>query len=58
MQVESHLDAPDAKFFTKMRMILNKPRDKLTLLDKQQMFEIVDKTMNSIHLIDIDKECK
>jgi len=56
--VESYLDAPDAKFFSKMRIIMKKPRDKLTLLDKQQMFEIVDKTMNSVHLIDIDKECK
>ena len=57
-QVESHRDTPEYKFYARMRHIMKKPRDKLSLLDKQQMFEIVDKTMNSVHLIDIDKECK
>ena len=41
-----------------MRLIMRKPRDRLSLLDKQQMFEIVDKTKNSVHLIDIEKECQ
>ena len=28
----------------------------MSAIDKQQMLEIVDKTMNSLHLIDLDKE--
>jgi hypothetical protein len=41
-----------------MHEIMRKSREQSTLLDKEQMMEIVDKTMNQIHLIDIDKEVR
>lgn len=41
-----------------MREILNNPRQTQNFLDKLQMFEIVDKQRNSMHKIDINKECK
>jgi len=52
------LEGSEADFYAKMHSIMNKPREKLSILDKQQMFEIIDKTKNSIHKIDIAEECK
>ena len=52
------LEGSEADFYAQMRKIMNKPREKLTILDKQQMFEIIDKTKNGIHKIDIAEECK
>lgn len=45
-------------YYDKMRDIMSKPRLTQNSLDKMQMFELVDKHLNNLHLINLDKECQ
>ncbi len=52
------VDAKEACFYEDMRDILNNPRQTLNYLDKYQMYEIVDKQLNNLHKLDLNKECE
>jgi hypothetical protein len=55
-QAKNSIDVPEFQFYENLHSIMDKTRIKMSGVDKQQMLEIVDKTMNSLHLIDLDKE--
>ena len=56
--VEAKQDTSDIQKYSKMMGILSGHKEKQTIQDKFQLYEVVDKKLNGIHLIKVNDASK